>query len=120
MELFVVILFNGGDLFAYSGKLANLILDLVLEQADLVLQVLNAELIEHDHIMISVVTQQALEANGAQIILTKGLDFLRLMDLASTVLKLADLVVTHPLSLTLLCNSNIIIISSNKIINDSI
>jgi hypothetical protein len=50
--------------------------------------------------MISVVAEQALETDGAQVIFAEGLDFFWLMDLASAVLKLADLVVTHPLSLT--------------------
>ena len=42
MELFIIVLFDGGDLFSYASKFADLILDLVLEQADLVFEVLDA------------------------------------------------------------------------------
>jgi hypothetical protein len=50
--------------------------------------------------MISVVAEETLETYGAEVIFAEGLDLLRLMNLTPAVLKLPDLVVTHPLSLT--------------------
>jgi hypothetical protein len=76
MKLFVVILLDRGDLFAYPGKLADLVFYLVLKQAHLVLEIFDAQLVQHDNIVISVVSQEALEANGAQVILAECLDFL--------------------------------------------
>lgn len=45
IELLVVVFLDRADLFADVSELSYLILDLVLEEADLVLEVINAELI---------------------------------------------------------------------------
>lgn len=110
MEFLIVVFLDGGDLFSNPGQLANLILDLVLEEADLILQVLNTQLIKHNYVVVSVISQEALETNGTEVIFAEGFDFFRLVNLAPTVLELADLVVTH-LPLSFNCNSNIIIIN---------
>lgn len=95
MEFLVVIFLDGGDLFSDTRQLTNLIFYLVLKQAHLVLQIFDAKLIEHDNIVVSMLPEQALEADGAQIVLAKGLDFLCRVDLTPAILKLSNLVVTH-------------------------
>jgi hypothetical protein len=47
--------------------------------------------------------QEALEADGTEVVLAKGLNVLQWMNLAPTVLELTDLIVTHlrPLSFIL-------------------
>jgi hypothetical protein len=45
--------------------------------------------------MVSVLHQEALEADRAQVVLAEGLDVLQRVDLAPAVLKLTDLIVTH-------------------------
>jgi hypothetical protein len=45
--------------------------------------------------VVSVLSQQALEAYGAQVIFTKSLDLLGWMYLASAILELTYLIVTH-------------------------
>ena len=45
--------------------------------------------------MVSVLTEQALKANGAQIVLAEGFYLLGRVDLTPAVLELSNLVVTH-------------------------
>ena len=54
--------------------------------------------------------EEALEADGTKVILAKGLYVLQGMDLASTVLELTDLIVTHLLPLSFILAIQIIII----------
>ena len=46
------------------------------------LQIFDSKLVQHDNIVVSVLSKQAFEANRAQVILAEGLDVLSLMDLA--------------------------------------
>ena len=70
-----------------------MILHLVLKLTDLVFQVIHTEFVQHYHIMITVLSQQTLEADTAQVVLAEGLDIFRLVDTALSVTILADLVV---------------------------
>ncbi len=95
MKLFIIVFFNRGNLLSYVRQLPYLVLHLVLEKADLVLKIFDAQLIEHDYIVISVLTQEALEAYRTQVVLAECLDLLGRMYLAPTLLKLSNLIVTH-------------------------
>ena len=82
MEFLVVILLDAQDFLSHGGKLANLVFDFVLELGDLALEVLNRELIKHDYLMVTMLTQKAFEADRTEIILAESLDVFSLMDLA--------------------------------------
>jgi hypothetical protein len=45
--------------------------------------------------VVAVVSEQALEANGAEAVLAECLDFLGAVNLAAGLLELTNLVVTH-------------------------
>ena len=107
MKLLVIVFLNGGDLLSDVGKLANLVFNLVLKEAHLILEIVYAQLLEHHYLVVPVVTQQALETDRAQAVFAEGLNLLGLMDLASAFHELADLIVaTHCLFTcwNLMCN----------------
>jgi hypothetical protein len=62
-----------------------------LELADLVLEIVDAQLVKHDHVVVAVLAQQALEADAAQVILAEGFDVLCVVDLALGLVDLANL-----------------------------
>jgi hypothetical protein len=95
VKLFVIVFFDRGHLLSDSGQLADLILNLVLKETHLILEIIYAQIFEHDHIVISVLSEQALEAYGAQIILTKGLNVFCRVYLALAFLELTNLIVVH-------------------------
>jgi hypothetical protein len=53
-----------------------------MELACFVFEVIYLEIVKHHHIMRSVVSEKALEANGAQTVFAEGLDVFFPMDLA--------------------------------------
>ena len=46
------------------------------------MKVLNRELVKHDYLMVTMLTQKAFEADRTEIILAESLDVFSLMDLA--------------------------------------
>lgn len=63
MKLLIIVFLYRRDLFSDVGKLAYLVLDLVLEEADFIFQVFNAQLVKHHNVVVSVFTKQTLEAD---------------------------------------------------------
>jgi hypothetical protein len=95
VKLFVIVFFDRRHLLSDAGQLAYLVLDLVLKETHLIFKVVDAQVLEHDDVVISVLTKQALEANGAQVILAKGLYLFCGVYLAPTFLELTNLIVVH-------------------------
>ena len=62
--------------------MVNLGFNLVVELADFVFEVVNLEFIQHHDVVISVLAQQALEANRTQIVFTESFDVLVSVDFA--------------------------------------
>ena len=93
MEFLIIIFFNRWYFLPDVCELPDLVLNLVLEKTHLVFQIVDAKFIEHAHLVIAVVTEEALEANGAQTVLAESLDFFCWMYLAATLLELPDLVI---------------------------
>ena len=82
LELLVVVLLDRGYFLPHGGQLVDLGLNLIMELPDLVLEVVDLELVQHDNIVVSVLSKKALKANGAQVIFAEGLDVLVPVDLA--------------------------------------
>ena len=82
VEFLVIVLFDTVYLLSHATQLTNLVFDLVLELSDLFSQIIDSEFIQHDNIVVSVLTKETFEANGAEIILAESLDVLSRMDLA--------------------------------------
>ena len=81
-EFFVVVLLDAMHLLTHRAQLRDLIFDLVLKLTNFTAQVLHTELLKHDDLVITVLAQQALEADGAQVVLAEGFNVLSLVDLA--------------------------------------
>ena len=92
LEFLVVVFLDGGNLLSHIAKLVDLVLHLVLELTDFILEIVDTQLVQHDHIVVSMFSQEALEADAAQVILAKSLNILRLVYLALGLLNLANLV----------------------------
>ena len=123
IELFIVVFLDRGHLFSYTRQLPYLVLDLVLEEAHLVLEVFHAQLLEHHYVVATVLAKQALETDRAQVRLAKGLYLFRGVNLTPALLKLTNLIVIHCIfklyvslfleicvSLFYKCNSNYILL----------
>ena len=82
VEFLVIVLFDTVYLLSHATQLTNLVFDLVLELSDLFSQIIDSEFVQHDNIVVSVLTKETFEANGAEIILAESLDVLSRMDLA--------------------------------------
>ena len=95
VKLLVIVFLDGGDFFADAAQLADLVLHLLLEEAHLVLEVLHAQLLQHHHVVVAVLPQQTLEADGAQVALAEGLNLLCWVNFTHTLLELTYLIVTH-------------------------
>jgi len=65
MELLIIVFFDGGYFFSNASQLSDLIFDLILEEAHFVLEIFDAQIFKHHYLVISVLTQQALEAYRA-------------------------------------------------------
>ena len=65
MELLIIVFFDGGYFFSNASQLSDLIFDLILEEAHFILEIFDAQIFKHHYLMISVLTQQALEAYRA-------------------------------------------------------
>ena len=76
LEFLVVVFFDRGDLLPHIAKLVDLVLYLVLELTDFVLEVVHTQLVEHDHVVVSVLSQETLKANAAEVVLAKSFDIL--------------------------------------------
>jgi hypothetical protein len=120
VKLFVIVFFDGGHLLSDAGQLADLVLNLVLKKTHLIFKVIYAQILEHDYVVISVLTKQALEAYGAQIVLAKRFYLFCGVYLAPAFLELTNLIVVHDifeyvtylspsLVALFLCNSNYIL-----------
>ena len=62
IKLLVVVLLDAVNFFAHGRQLGHLVLNLVLELVDLASQILNRKLVQHDNLVVSVLTQETLEA----------------------------------------------------------
>lgn len=62
-KLLVVVLFNTADFLPHATKFGYLVFNFVLELGYFSREVAHVEFIQHDHIVLSVLTKQALEAN---------------------------------------------------------
>jgi len=56
LKFLVVIVFDGAYLITHRGQLVNLSFNLIMELADFVFQVFNLEVIEHHHIVTTMVS----------------------------------------------------------------
>ncbi len=65
MELLIIVFFDGGYFFSNASQLSDLIFDLILEEAHFILEIFDAQIFKHHYLVISVLTQQALEAYRA-------------------------------------------------------
>jgi len=52
------------------------VLDLIVELARFILEIIDLNFVQHDDFVISVITQEALKTNGAKAVLAEGLDVL--------------------------------------------
>jgi hypothetical protein len=95
MELLIIVFFDGGYFFSNASQLSDLIFDLILEEAHFVLEIFDAQIFKHHYLVISVLTQQALEAYRAKVILAEGFDVFCRVDLAPALLELTNLIVVH-------------------------
>jgi hypothetical protein len=95
VKLFVIVFFDRRHLLSDAGQLAYLVLNLVLKETHLIFKVVDAQVLEHDDVVISVLTEQTLEAYRAQIILAKGLYLFCGVYLTPTFLELTNLIVVH-------------------------
>lgn len=62
-KLLVVVLFNTADFLPHATKFGYLVFNFVLELGYFSREVAHVEFIQHDHIVLSVLTKQALETN---------------------------------------------------------
>jgi hypothetical protein len=58
MELLIIVFFDGGYFFSNASQLSDLIFDLILE-------IFDAQIFKHHYLVVSVLTQQTLEAYRA-------------------------------------------------------
>jgi hypothetical protein len=65
MELLIIVFFDGGYFFSNASQLSDLIFDLILEETHFILEIFDAQIFKHHYLVISVLTQQALEAYRA-------------------------------------------------------
>ena len=72
IKLLVVVFFDTVHLLAHSGQLYDLVLNLILELAYLPLQILHGKFFQHHDVVVPVLSQQALEADRAEIVLAEG------------------------------------------------
>ena len=70
------------DFLSHGRQLRDLVFDFVLELGDLTLEVLHGELVQHDDLVVAMLTQEAFEADRTEVILAESLDVFCLMDLA--------------------------------------
>ena len=82
MEFLVVIFLDAENFLSHGRQLGDLVFDFVLELGNLALEVLHGKLVEHDDLMVTMLTQEALEADRTEVVLAEGLDVFSLMDLA--------------------------------------
>ena len=81
-KLFVIVLFDVLDFLAHATELADLILYLVLELGHLLSQILSRKFVEHHDVVVSMITEQAFEANRAEAIFAESFDVFSWMNLA--------------------------------------
>lgn len=93
IELLIIVFLNGRDLLPDIGQLPYLVFHLILELTDLVLEVIHTEFVQHDHVMVPVLTQQTLEADAAQVVFAESFDLLCGVDLALALQELTNLIV---------------------------
>jgi hypothetical protein len=65
MELLIIVFFDGGYFFSNASQLSDLIFDLILEKAHFILEIFDAQIFKHHYLVVSVLTQQTLEAYRA-------------------------------------------------------
>jgi hypothetical protein len=65
MELLIIVFFDGGYFFSNASQLSDLIFDLILEEAHFILEIFDAQIFKHHYLVVSVLTQQTLEAYRA-------------------------------------------------------
>ncbi len=106
MKLLIIVLLDGRDLLPNVPQLPDLVFHLVLKEADLVFEILYTQLVKHHYIVVAMLTQKTLEADRAEAVLAEGFDLFCRVDLASTLLELTDLIVTHCLLPSLFSNFN--------------
>jgi hypothetical protein len=68
-----------------------LIFHFVLELAHFVFEVINAEFIQHDNVVVPMISKQTLKADAAQVIFTEGFDIFTWVDFALGLLNLTNL-----------------------------
>jgi hypothetical protein len=65
MELLIIVFFDGGYFFSNASQLSDLIFDLIFEKAHFILEIFDAQIFKHHYLVVSVLTQQTLEAYRA-------------------------------------------------------
>ena len=82
LELLVVVLLDIADLLAHTTQFGYLVFDLVLELGHFARQIAHVQFVKHNHIMLSVLTQQTLKANRTEIVLAESLYIFGCVDFA--------------------------------------